>query len=130
MTDRFVVRAVALGLVAAFVGCLGGIVYLANTGANHDVLDNLAAVALGALAGFLAKTNSEVQQVQVTNPIGDPVPTADVPAPARKRRKDAGEAVDALLWVVIIVVVAAALGVFVSPWWLFLLLLVLLALRY
>jgi hypothetical protein len=81
MTDRFVVRAVALGLVAAFVGCLGGIVYLAHTGQAHDVLDNLAAVALGALAGFLAKTNSEIQQVAVTN---TPVPTTEVEPRRRK----------------------------------------------
>ena len=104
MTDRFVVRAVALGLVAAFVGCLAGIVYLAHTGDNHDVLDNLAAVALGALAGFLAKTNSEVQQVQVTNPVGDPVPTADVPAPVKRRRDRGHGAADLLIGFLALVV--------------------------
>jgi hypothetical protein len=104
VTDRFVVRAVALGLVAAFVGCLGGIVYLAHTGSNHDVLDNLAAVALGALAGFLAKTNTEVQQVQVTNPVSDPVATTDVPAKPR-RRADKGHSDLVTVAVVLLVVI-------------------------
>lgn len=84
MTDRFVVRAVVLGLFALGLAFAGGIIYLSATAGDHGVLDNLAAVVVGALSGVLSRTNTEPQQVTVTNPVGDPIPTSDVPA-KRKR---------------------------------------------
>lgn len=110
MTDRFVVRTVVLGLLILGLVFAGGIVYLSQTGHDHGILDNLVAVVVGALSGVLARTSSEPQEVTVTNPTTDPVPTADVPV-KRKRRESGGILLDLLIVVLIVAAVAFVLGI-------------------
>ena len=91
MTDRFVVRCVVLGLVAAVLGSLVASVILSLNGTDvPDYLKYVGTTALGAIAGVLSKTTTdEPTPVTVTNPVGSPVPTSDVPTPARRRAKKA-----------------------------------------
>lgn len=86
MNDRITVRTVVFGLVAAVLLCIVGVVVLALHGTDiPEILKAIALTALGAVAGVLAKTGTDVQPVAVVNKPADPVPTADVPA-KRKRR--------------------------------------------
>lgn len=91
MNDRFTVRAVTLGLLLVVVLSVVATVVLALAGdALPDYLKYVGTTALGAFAGVLAKTGTDVQPVAVVNKDADPVPTSDVPAP-RKRGRDKGE---------------------------------------
>lgn len=86
MTDRFTVRTVVAGLVVLLVGTAAAMVLLTMT--SHpipDQLDRLAVGALGAVAGILAKTSSEPQEVNVVNDPEDAVPGEETPAPKRQR---------------------------------------------
>lgn len=87
MNDRFTVRAVVLGLLLVIVLSVVATVVLAISGdALPDYLKYVGTTALGAFAGVLAKTGTDVQPVAVVNKAADPVPTAEAP-----KRRDRGD---------------------------------------
>lgn len=61
MTDRFTVRAVVLGLAIAVLACIIAAVILALKGIDlPEFLKYVGTTALGAFAGVLSKTNTDV----------------------------------------------------------------------
>lgn len=108
MTDRFTVRAVVVGLIAAVFACIVAAVVLALNGTDlPEFLKYVGTTALGAFAGVLSKTNTEVptQPTPVTV-VDQPVATTDVPAKPRRRR-EAGHADLALLVALALIVLLA-----------------------
>lgn len=84
MTDRFVVRAVVLGLALTVLACVVSSVVLALNGTDlPEFLKYVGTTALGAFAGVLSKTSTEVQPVAV---VDQPVATTDVPTPRKRIR--------------------------------------------
>lgn len=85
MPDRFVVRAVVVGLLVVGLAVILGAIALSI--GNHSIPDSLwtlAGTAVGAVAGILSKTNTEpgpIQPVQVMNQPAAPVPVADADEP-------------------------------------------------
>jgi hypothetical protein len=78
VTPAIVVKAVAFGLVGTLILCVVGIIILAVLQQPiPDVLQNVTIGTLGAVAGLLARTGSDPQQVEVVNEPEDPVPTAE-----------------------------------------------------
>lgn len=82
MNDRFTVRAVVVGLGGIILACVVAAVVLALHGDDMpEFLKYVGTTALGAFAGVLAKTGTDVQPVAV---VGQPVETTEVAAPAKK----------------------------------------------
>lgn len=77
MPDRFVVRAVVLGLLSiVLVVIVAATLLILDESGVPDALWGMGTVALGALAGILARTstNDDVQNVAVVNTALEPVP--------------------------------------------------------
>lgn len=88
MTDRFVIRVVALSLGALVVGALVAAAVLAGMEKDlPELIDRMAMTALGALAALLASTRASdvVTPVTVVNEARDPVPVEAAPVAAVKK---------------------------------------------
>lgn len=76
-TDRLTVRVVVFTLAGVVIGGAASMVFLTATHTTiPDALDRLVSIALGAIAGLLAKTSTAdaPQDVTVVNPADAPVP--------------------------------------------------------
>lgn len=83
MTDRFVVRCVALGLVLVVVGAVVASVICALADKTlPDLVGDMAKVSLGALSALLVNTRNsdEPAPVNVVNEVADAIPVEAVPA--------------------------------------------------
>jgi hypothetical protein len=107
MADRFVVRAVVVGLGGIVLACVVAAVVLALHGNDMpEFLKYVGTTALGAFAGVLAKTSTDVQPVAV---VDQPVATTEV-APRRRKRDKGATAMDLLIIVLVVILVLFLIG--------------------
>lgn len=78
MTDRFLVRMIAGGLLAVVVICVAAIALVQLSDQRLTIVGGIGTTALGALTAFLVSTRSGAgdppQEVQVVNQPDAPVP--------------------------------------------------------